>query len=104
MEPYQPGLTGMPVPGMPVPSLVPGSGIVKSEDRVSIETALKSHGALEVLPQLDRIQVANPLGKYSQIVFSQGKQRVEPNDLAGNISSPIPAPGRQTRWRVRARL
>jgi hypothetical protein len=86
IEPYQRGLTGMPVPGMlvpgmpapgtlpgmPVPSLAPGSGIARGEDRGSIEAALKSHGALEVLPQLDHIQVANPLGKYSQTVFSQG--------------------------------
>jgi len=82
VQPSRRGLSG--IPGMPIPRYPPGpapgaypaealpGAIGKIDDRSSIETALKSHGALEVLPQLDRIQVTRPLANYSQTVFSQG--------------------------------
>ena len=63
------------IPGMPPNGFIPGAnssipgGV---EGRTSIASALKSHGALEVLPQLDRIQVSRPSANVSQSVFSQG--------------------------------
>jgi len=50
-----PGLPGIPGPAM-------GSVAANGEMRQEIATTLKSHGALENLPHLDRIEISRPAG------------------------------------------